>query len=420
MRWRTALALACVLALLSTSCLAFSDTLDAMNGLDALTLRLSGFSLIQINGAQAGQEMINRALSPLSAEVAVDAETARLALLNDGAELAALRLPASAWPDTGTWPHAALRRVLNEALPALFDACLPEEELTPEARMATVRNLPTSIQRTTLTVTPAQFGQAEGALAPFRTAFAAMCAHLPYADALNAWVSALTAESDLTLKRLEDADGRAVAWSLSGRISSGGQDVRKLTFTGGIDGMNAYVSLKLPARSGKNSFELTVDLKDKPGKKKNTWSGTVSLKRVLNGESWTIRDTVSLTDEHAGEERLTGSVKRESVTDGIKTVWTAAPDLRGENGRLAGTLKVTKKHAQTQVWQASAAVSLSPGASTAAAAADSVSAFAAALTDAWIRFRASLPADGQRLLDHVFRSDAWLNGTSAPVAPIDE
>ncbi len=415
MRWRTMLALLCALLLVAPSCLAFSDTAAALDAADILTLTLNGLKVTQLNGNDRGREALNSFLSPLAARVALDKETARLALLADGAEFASLALASGEWPDPGTMPHRALEAVFSEALPALYEACLPvEEPPEPEERSVSIRNLGRSPRRTTLTVMPEQFAGAETALASLRECVARLSVHLPHAAELNAWMSELNAASALTLKRLEGEDGQALAWQLTGSIASGGKDVRKLTLYGGVKGNDAYVSLKLPARSGKNSLTLTVELKDKAGAKKNTWTGTVTYKRSMNGEACTCKDTLKLENEHDGGERITGTLKREYTAGGIKTVWTLTPSLRDDGGGLTGTLTLKKKHAQTQVWQASLNVSLTAGAEQGESASGGMAEFSAGALAYLTRYRDALPEADRRLLDHMLRTDAWMNGTAVP------
>ena len=410
MRWKTMLALLCAFLTLAQGCLAFSDTVATLDQADALTLTVGGLEIRQITGTENGQQVLNAFLSPLSAQVAVNADAAYLAILSAGQEAASVQLGPDLWPDTKTLPHMLLNRFFSETLPALFDACMPAEEPPePELRNVNVRNLPRSTQRTTLTVTPAQL-VASPAVAQIRECAAQLSAHLAQADEITAWAENLEAVSNLTVKRLENDAGEPVAWNVTGNISSGGKDVRKMTLYGGMDGMNAYVSLKLPARSGKNNFELVIDLKAKTGKKKNTWAGTISFKRVMNGVSCTITDTVDLENEHTSGEQISGSVKRQLTEGGIKTVWTVKPVLASDGHGFQGTLKVTKKHAQTQVWELAVALSVREGAEAGTATAEGLSEFAAQLAEYLADYRSKLEPGDQRQLDHMLRTDAWMNG----------
>ncbi len=416
MHWRTMLALLCVCLMLGQSCLAFSDTVDALDAADGLTLSLSNLTVRQLTGSENGRDVLNAFLSPLSAGAALKGNTARLAFLAGNAEIAALRMDSAGQADTFVMPQDTLARVFTEFLPALFEAGVPEEGLPePELKTVNIRNLPKSTQRTTLTISPSQAKAAKAAHAALRDITAQLSAHLPHTAELCAWAEAVGAASDLTLKRLENEKGQAVAWQLTGRIASGGKDTRRLTLYGGMNGTNVYVSLKLPARSGKNNLEFVVDLKDKTGKKTNTWSGTVSYKRVMNGVSCTIKDTVDLENDHTSGESITGSVRREVTVDGIKSVWTLRPDLSGDGHGLQGTLTATKKHAQTQVWQAQMNVSLTEGAAVDEAAAETQQQFAAQLLGYLNGYRAQLSADEQRQLDHMLRTDQWMNGPSVTI-----
>ena len=408
------LALLCALLLLTQSCLALSGTLDALDAAESLTLTVGGLKVERLTGSDKGLQTLNAFAAPLSASVAVGGDTALLRLMAGDREISSLRMDADA--GTERLPHKALEAVFTEALPALFDACMPAEEPPePEERSVSVRNLGRSTRRTTLTVTPEQFAAAGPALAGFRECVSRLSAHLPHAAEIMVWLDQMEAVSDLTLKRLENDGGDAVAWQLTGQIASGGKDVRKLTLYGGVNGKNVYVSLKLPARSGKNRLELTADLKDTAGKKKNTWSGTVTYKRNMNGVSLTLKDTVDLTDDHSDGEKITGSLKREHTADGIKTVWTVTPSLRGDGRSLEGRLTCRKKHAQTVVWQAELTVSAAVGADPGEAAAADETLFAAQVLNYLTGYRNSLPEADRRQLDHMLRTDSWMNGAVIPV-----
>ncbi len=418
MRWRSLLALLCAMLMLAEGCLAFSDTADALDAAGSLTLQVGGLNVLQLTGNEHGRETLNAFLNPLSAEISLREETARLKLSASGREVASLGLDAEAYPDVGTLPHEAFRRLFSETLPELFDEMLgmvPEEEIPePELKKVRIRNLPTSTRRTTLTVTPEQF-RTSRAVEGLKAQAAVISAHLPFHDELIAWMGKMTAAGSLTFRRLENDEGEPVAWSISGRVSDGGKDVRNLSLYGGVSGLNVYFTLKLPARSGKNNLELTVNLKDQAGKKTSTWSGTVTCKRSKDRVSYTVKDTLSLKNEHAAQEQISGSIKREVTEGGIKSVWTLTPALTGDGRRLEGTVKVTKKHAQTQAWQAELAVSMSEGAETEEAAAGDAAQFALQLTSYLTEYRNSLSKADQRQLDHMLRTDAWLNGPVVPV-----
>ena len=410
-----ALLLAAVL-LLSLS--AAADTLDALDGSEALTLQVDSAAFTQLNASEAGTDVLNAFLKPLSAEISLTADQARLAFSANGEEISALRVAGDSPAGAKALPMQALRDVFETALPQLYAACVSEEEPPePTVKNTSVRNLPRSTQRTDITVTPEQLAAAQDSLAVFRAAAAALCAHLDCAEEITAWADALTAAGDLNLRRLEDAEGRAIAWQLTGRVSRAGEDVRKLTLYGGVSGMNTTVTLKLPARSGKNDLQLTIDLKEKKGKKENSWDGTISFKRTMNGDTVSIKDTIKLRNALGDSEALTGSVKREVVKDGIKAVWTLVPALTGDGRTLSGTATLTKKHAQTQVWQLQLRLSLSAAAPQQSEAADDPAVFRQELLR-WLSgyFSALSPAE-QRQLAHMLRTDSWMNGPAVPAIP---
>ena len=84
-----ALLLAAVL-LLSLS--AAADTLDALDGSEALTLQVDSAAFTQLNASEAGTDVLNAFLKPLSAEISLTADQARLAFSANGEEISALRV----------------------------------------------------------------------------------------------------------------------------------------------------------------------------------------------------------------------------------------------------------------------------------------------------------------------------------------
>lgn len=400
----------CLLASLLILCAAapvhaVDSALDALLQADQLSLTLGPMRFNVLNASSdEGLDTLNAFLAPLSASVSLNEAGGRMAFLADGQEIAATGVS-----DTGalTIPALdALNRVFGEILPALFDSCIvPGEEPEPEVRNASVKNLPRSVQRTTVTVTDAQLLLIRPAAVE---ALAALTAHLPHADALVRWAQEMNAAGTLTLKRLENAEGNAIAWQLTGRISSGGQDTRKLTLYGGIDGMNAYISLKLPARSGKNNLECLISFVRKAGKKQNTLTGSISYKRVMDKDSLTIKDTVNLTNTPAGDgQEWSGTLRRELTEDGVKTTWTLKPSLTADISSVSGTVTAAKKYAQTQVWEAEASIRLDTRPAEASETVDEA-AFLQALTKYFQDTRAALSPERQRLLDHMLRTDAWM------------
>lgn len=400
-------ALICLLALCAAACAAESAGQSASPAPEQLTLTVGPLNFRTLNASSdEGLETLNAFLAPLAARVSVRQDGARLAFLADGQEIAAA--DAADLADTAALPTDALYRLFDEALPALYEAALPQEAPPePTLRRAQVKNVGLSTQRTAVQVTSAQLEAFRPAL---EEAVAALSAHLPHAGNLRAWAAAMQPVGDLTLTRLEDEAGAPVAWQLTGRIASGGQDTRQLTFYGGVHGLDAYISLKLPARSGRNSLQWVVDLNDRTGGKENTLTGTITYKRAMNGDSYTVKDTVDLRAAPGALTALSGSVRRECTAGGVKSVWTAAPSLTGDGRTLAGTVSLTRKYAQTQVWQAVLNVSLSTEPLPVLPAPLSLPAFTQALTRYFADTRAALSPERRRLLDHTLRTDAWMYG----------
>ena len=142
MRFRTALAALCALLLMAEGCLAFSDTADLLDKAEGVTVRLSEIKVQQLTGNDHGRETLNAFLAPLSAEIALNREAARLAVLASGQEVSTLSLEGQKLPDTGLLPHEAFRRLVTETLPDLFLELLPEEVFEPELRKVKIKNLP--------------------------------------------------------------------------------------------------------------------------------------------------------------------------------------------------------------------------------------------------------------------------------------
>ena len=397
-----AITLACLLAASAVPALAADSALDALLRAEQLTLTLGPLRFDVLNASSdEGLETLNAFLAPLTAVASADAQGGCMAFAANGEVIAAVRAD-----DVAGFPQLdAVARLFDEILPSLYDSCfVPDEPPEPELKNASVKNLPRSTQRTTVTVTDAQLSLVRPAAAEV---LAALTAHLPCSGAMVRWAQDMNAVNSLTLKRLENADGEAIAWQLTGRIASGGKDPRQLTLYGGVSGLNAYISLKLPARSGRNNLDCTVSIARRAGKKQNTIEGTVSFKRTLDRETLTIKDTVSLKSvPGGGQETWSGSVKRELTEDGVKTVWTLKPALTAQGNSVAGSVILTKKYAQTQVWQAAIGLSLTAQPAVLPEPSDEA-AFLQALTRYFQDTRARLSPDRQRLLDHMLRSDAW-------------
>ena len=385
-------------------------------------LTLSNARLTTLNASSdEALRALQDLLSPLALTLEALPEGSAFRLSADGREITSLRLAENEEALSGALPWEGLRALFEDKLPALFSALLPEEgEPDVETRGVTLKNVGRTARKTVVTAEAEAFN---AALLPLREeaaeALKAATQWLPHADELGDYLSRLTAEGTILVKRLETAEDRVLGWQLSGRVSAGGEDVRRLTVTFGWGNGGVYLNLQATAVRGNDSFKATLEWAEKEGKKENTLSGSLTVKRTLNKQTYSLTDSLSLKNA-LPDERVSGSVKRTLTESGVKSVWSAAVTLTLDGEAWAGSLTAKKTYAQTTVWEGSAALSLAEADEMQATVRDTEAEAVNDLYAALLTYLAGLSEADRRVLTHTLYSDAWLNGPTVPVRPLPE
>ena len=226
----------------------------------------------------------------------------------------------------------------------------------------------------------------------------------------------------MTVRRNLNGEGQDLAYQFAGRIGAKGEDIRKLTFIIGKNGDIYYFSIKAPAVRGGNNFQAALTVpKWSETKTKSSRKITLSIRRTVDKETWKLDDSLQLTGQKGKEEAITAVLERETSDGSVKQSWNGTLRLSAtEDGHLDGTLSFRQLHASSDVirWQAN--VSVSPA--EAETAADTVTETQAVMMLAGLltKKKNQLPEKERRQLEHLLRTDAWMNGASVPPLPETE
>ena len=251
--------------------------------------------------------------------------------------------------------------------------------------------------------------------------------------AAERYLTTATFSGECRFKRLLDKSGGDMGLQFTGQMEAEGLDKRKITLFGGFTpDRGGYVSLSLPAVKGKNTLKITFGAKLTVNGSVNTLTFDGSFTRTLNGASVSAEMEGSLKNTvKNGGEQWSGKVTATIQDSGGKTVWTISPALTGANDTLSGTVTVQKKVGSAVKLKGTVRLSLSPTAEPPALSAENAANLrgldeAAAraqvlqemtpLSRVFLRLMAALPDDERILLTHDLRTDAWMNGPSAPAA----
>ncbi len=415
-----ALALVLLTVFTVTGAMAVPTEIEELLNGDSLGISVSDIRLDKLNASSDdGFRLVSGLLSPLSLTAGL-ADGKVYIRLTDAEEtvLDGYMDVAAQAEDTQPLFHETLGAIFSEDLPAVFQAALPEgEPPQPEKRSTSVRRLGRSTQRTEVTLDSEWFQSAPEVLTRLYGRIRLLTAHLPHSGEISAWLDGAAPVSALTLTRLEDAEGKPVAWQLNGRFRSG-TDTRRLSLTGGISGTAAYITCSLPAVSGKNLLKFTCEVYEKSTKKEDRFTVELTYQRKFGKENYRIRDNVQLKAGKTADSRLTGTVTRKVTLNDTGTTWTVKPSLAFTGKTLAGTVDITKVWAQTTVYSATARLAIGPVDAQAGGQALTEADVAGAAARWYLgKYRALSPAD-QRMFVHMLRSDHWMNGP-VEIAPPD-
>ena len=250
-------------------------------------------------------------------------------------------------------------------------------------------------------------------------------------DAAERILTTMTFSGECRFKRMLDKNGGDMGLQFTGQMEAEGLEQRKVTLFGGFTpGRGGYVSLSLPAVKGKNTLKITFGAKLTAKDPVNTLTFDGSFSRTLNGVSLSaeMEGTLKNTVKNGGEQ-WSGKATATINENGVKTVWTVSPALTGENDALSGTVTVQKKVGSAVKLKGTVQVLLSSAAEIPALSAenaadlrglDEASARARVLGEMtplsrlFLRLMAALPDNERILLTHDLRTDAWMNGPTAP------
>lgn len=246
---------------------------------------------------------------------------------------------------------------------------------------------------------------------------------------------ALEFAGDLRVKRFLDKEGGDMGLQVTGQAGLPG-DLRKVTLFGGFTmGRGGYLSLALPAVSGKNTLRLTLGGKLTEKNNTRTLSIEGSYSRNQDGRATAASLEASFKNVmQDGSETWSGKATLAITENKRKTTWTAVPRLTFTDAGLSGAVNVQKKEGSALSIQAALQVSLTPGAHIAlpegtatrdlrwtseSKAQAAVAGELPALSRLVAGWMARLPEEERVLLTHDLRTDAWMNGPAAPVPAQD-
>ena len=235
-------------------------------------------------------------------------------------------------------------------------------------------------------------------------------------------------------KRFLDKQGNDMGMQFTGKAGVEG-DMRKVTLYGGFTAdKGGYISLTLPAVSGKNTYKLQFGAKltvAKSGQRILEMEGNYN--RRLNGEhtaavlTGKIRNTIKDNNEH-----WTGKITLTATKQAQKSTYTFTPDLAYTDDGLQGKVEIRRKEGGTTTLKAAAQITLtaaekdmdqSPvGAAKDLRGLENDRARAAVLdemtglTRALARLMARMPEKDRVLLTHELRTDSWMTAPAVEAA----
>ena len=407
----------------------FSDAWTALETSEnGMTVSVSGLEVTWLNTTDSSLTLLNGLLSPLSVRFSAGPAGDFLALSDEDS---GKEIIASAGKETDqALPYpaglTALRRLWEQRFPALFEylsGVSGEEPPEVEEKSTYFNVLGSSPARQSLTVSREQFALLPpSALQPFLNDLKAVFAGSRVHDDLSGYLDQMTLESEMVFHRNLDGNGQDMAYQLGGRIGSGGADIRKLTFVIGRSGDIFYFSVKAPAVRGGNSFQAVMNVpKWSTSRGKVSRDCTFTVKTVKGNDTRTTEDTLRMECRKGTEEAVTLRLDREEKHDGITENWQFSLKLdSAPDGSLSGTLSGWQKHAASYVVKWSSRVSVTPGQPALSRPVLSRGQAAGALLELLAMKRNALSYKDQRQLDHLLRTDAWMNGPNVPPIPAQQ
>ena len=403
----------------------FSDAWDSLRSDPAgVTVTFSSLKVTRLNASENALAVLNGFLSPWTLELQVPAGSGDgLIRLWDSGSGQSAAVAAGREQDGLPYLAAAqaLRGLWETALPELFVRLSGEEPPETEEKSTSFSVLGRSPARQSLTVSKALFGVLpKEALDPLISGLKTLFRDYPVSPYVSAYLDRLTLDGELTVRRNLNDEGQDMAYQFAGRIASGGEDVRKLTMIIGKNGDIYYFSVKAPAARGSGNFQaaLTVPRLTET-KAKASRKITLSIRRTEDRNTWKLNDTLQLTGRKTGNGEISARWERAVESDGVKQTDELTLDLSGGADRaLAGRLSFSRRHAAVEViaWQAE--VRAGPGGNVSPDGAVSEEEAAGLLAGLLTQKISRLTPEDRRQLQHLLRTDSWMNGPA--VSPLPE
>lgn len=267
-------------------------------------------------------------------------------------------------------------------------------------------------------------------------------------------LSKLVFSGECRFKRFLDKKGGDMGLQFTGNAALG-NDVRKVTLFGGYTpDKGGYISLSLPAVSGKNSLKISFAGKVYKADTYNTLTLEGSYSRTLDGQTHSATLDASLKNTiKKGNETWSGKITLTEKQKDKNDTWILTPELTFTEAGLQGNIALRKKEGETTALKCAVqlhmqqAEAIQPPAALAARdlrgmTEEKARAIAAAelipLTGTFMQLLAQLPEESRVLLTHDLRTDSWMTAPSispdepespaqeslpeetAPAAPIEE
>lgn len=247
-----------------------------------------------------------------------------------------------------------------------------------------------------------------------------------YAQA-ESLLRSVTFFGECRFKRFLDKENGDMGMQFTGQAEKDG-DKRKVTLFGGCTpNKGGYISLSLPAVSGKNNWKanMAVQLTEKDGLSTLTLEGAYARKLDDINVSGDLEATLK-NQTREGGEKWTGKATVNTSEGKTKTAWVLQPDLTFTDEGLQGEIRLQRKTVGKVSLKGTASLALTSGGPEAApvsgakdlrgesesrireAALEELSPLAALLADLF----GDLTENERTHLLHDLRTDEWMNGDS--------
>lgn len=244
-------------------------------------------------------------------------------------------------------------------------------------------------------------------------------------------LSELVFSGECRFKRFLDKEDGDMGLQFTGN-AAWEEDKRKVTLFGGFTpNKGGYLSLSMPAVSGKNKMKLTVSWKETEKNGQHTLTLEADYTSTLNGKSQTAAMDASLKNTVKNEtESWTGTVSLETSAEDGKQQWQLKPTLTLDQSGLHGEIAAQKKVESKIKLKATLTLALTdldaemPVLNSAndlrgmdePAALNILNQELQPLGQALAHLMTALPEESRSLLLHDLRTDAWMN---APTVGLD-